>query len=173
MNVSFSCKLKKFKDTRLWSFYIEVPDNLSKQLITKDRRVFCELNGIIKFQAALMPSSLGFYFININKEIRTKLKIDQGSEISVVLTKDTSEYGIYVPDFFTELCYQDPDGKKYFHQLTPGKQRSLLHYIGKPKSEQKQLEKALIVFDYLKSVNGNLDFKELMEAFKNNRLKSK
>ena len=43
--------------------------------------------------------------------------------------------------------------------------------MGKPKSEQKQLEKVLIVFDYLKSVSVELDFKELNEAFKNNRFK--
>ena len=168
----FKAKLENFYDSKLWSYYIAVPDKVAKKLVEgKDRRVVCELNGIVKTQVALMPSSKGFYFINLNKAVRAKLKIDKGDEVSVVLSKDRSEYGIAVPDFFKELCYQDPEGSNYFHTLTPGKQRTMLHYMGVPKSEQKQLERALVILDYLKSVKGKLDFKELMEAFKQSRFK--
>jgi hypothetical protein len=172
MAEEFTAKLEHFYDSNLWSYYIAVPDKTAKKLIEgKDRRVVCELNGKLKIQVALMPSSKGFYFINLNKTVRTKLKIDKGDEVTVALTKDRSEYGIAVPEFFKELCYQDPEGSKYFHELTPGKQRTMLHYMGVPKSEQKQLERALIILDYLKSVEGKLDFKELLEAFKNSRFK--
>ena len=169
---NFVTQLANFDDSNLWAYYIPVPAKIVEKLIDKDRRVVCELNGKIKIQAALMPSAKGFHFINLNKEVRTKLKLNLGDNISVSLTKDVSEYGIAVPSFFSELCYQDPEGSEVFHKLTLGKQRTLLHYMGKPKAEQKQLEKALIILDYLKSVNGKLDFKELMEAFKSNRFKT-
>lgn len=173
MTHSFKSKLENFYDSNLWSFYIAVPDKVTKKLVEgKDRRVVCELNGKIKIQVALMPSSLGFHFINLNKTVRTKLKLNLGDEVSVSLTKDTSEYGIATPPFFAELCFQDPEGSEVFHKLTMGKQRTLLHYMGVVKSEQKQVERALIILDYLKSVNGKLDFKELMEAFKSSRFKS-
>jgi len=173
MAYSFKSKLENFYDSNLWSFYIAVPNNVTKKLVEgKDRRVVCELNGKVKVQVALMPSKLGFHFINLNKMVRTKLKLNLGDEVSVSLTKDISEYGIATPPFFSELCYQDPEGSEVFHKLTMGKQRTLLHYMGVPKSEQKQVERALIILDYLKSVNGKLDFKELMEAFKSNRFKT-
>ncbi len=119
----------------------------------------------------MLSNGAGDYFVMVNKEIRKKLKIETGDTLSITIKKDTSKHGMAVPEAFSELCQQDPEGNDVFHGLTPGKQRTLLHVMGKPKSEQKQLEKVLIVFDYLKSVSGELDFKELNEAFKNNRFK--
>lgn len=119
----------------------------------------------------MLSNGAGDYFVMVNKEIRKKLKIETGDTLSITIKKDASKYGMAVPEAFSELCQQDPEGNDVFHGLTPAKQRTLLHVMGKPKSEQKQLEKVLIVFDYLKSVSGELDFKELNEAFKNNRFK--
>ena len=155
----------------MWDFRLIVPQEYVKELIDNNRRVLCSINGAKKTHSALMSDGAGAHFIMINKELRKKLGIQAGDNLKVTIEKDTSIYGMAVPEAFTELCYQDPEGNKVFHSLTPGKQRSLLHIMGKPKSEQKQLEKVLVVFDYLKSVNGKLDFKELIEAFKNNRFK--
>ena len=64
------------------------------------------------------------------------------------------------------LLLVDEGGSHFFHQLTAGKQRSLLHVIGKPKSSAIRLKKAVIVLDFLKINNGKLDFKLLNIAFK-------
>lgn len=172
MKHTFKAKVE-FVDSSLgWHCFIPVPDKITKQLIEgKDRRVVCTINDKLKLQAALMPSKEGFHYIILNKTNRTKLKVEQGDQVEVSLTKDQSEYGTAIPDFFKEFCEQDPEGSELFHKLTAGLQRSLLYIMCKPKSENKQLEKVWIVFDYLKSVNGKLDFKELNEAFKNNRFK--
>lgn len=171
---SFKSKLE-FVDSSLgWHCFIPVPNAITKKLIVeKDRRVVCKINDKLKLQAALMPSKEGFHYIILNKTNRAKLKVEKGDSVHVVLTKDKSEYGAALPEFFKVFCEEDPEGSDLFHALTPGLQRSLLYLITKIKSENKQLEKAWIIFDYLKSVNGKLDFKELNEAFKNNRFNKK
>lgn len=172
MIYTFETKLKQDEtSTLMWDYRIIVPLEYVKSLLEDDKRVLCGINGLSKIHAALLSNGAGDYFIMVNKEIRKKLKIETGDTLSITIEKDTSTYGMAVPEAFTELCHQDPEGNDSFHALTPGKQRNLLHLMGKPKSEQKQLEKVLIIFDYLKSVNGELDFKELNEAFKNNRFK--
>ncbi len=172
MKHQFIGRLEKFTDTRIWSFYIRVPDEIKESLLKTSKRVICEFDEKLKIQMALLPKSDGFYFLNLNKETRKKLGLNEDDEINIEIWSDESEYGIFVPEVFVELCSQDLEGDKVFHELTPGKQRSLLYIMGKPKSEEKQLEKALIIFDYLKSVNGNLDYKELNIAFReNNRFK--
>lgn len=173
MEYKFKSRLT-FVDSSLgWHCFIEVPDKISKKLIDgKDKRVVCSINSVVKYQAALMPSKEGFHYVLVNKTNRKKLKTKDTDEVQVVLTKDKSEYGIATPEFFKEFCEQDPEGSKLFHQLTLGTQRSLLYIISKPKSENKQLEKCWVIFDYLKSVHGKLDFKELMAAFKNSRFKA-
>lgn len=168
----FKVKLSKDPNsTLLWNFRVYVPEAISNSLIDENRRVLCSINSEPHFHAALMPDRVNGFFIMINKDLRKKLGINEGDELTVCIEKDRSEYGMFVPEAFKELKYQDPEGSTLFHQLSMGKQRTLLHLMAKPKSESKQIEKTLIIFDYLKSVQGNLDFKELNEAFKNSRFK--
>jgi len=68
-----------------------------------------------------------------------------------------------------ELLQIDDEGNKLFHELTPGKQRSLLFIIGKPKNSDTRLRKALMTIDYLKEANGKLDFKELQTFYKDRK----
>jgi len=71
-----------------------------------------------------------------------------------------------IPPVFEELLNQDIEGENYFHQLTPGKQRNLIYIVSKPKSEILQLEKAIIILNYLKSTKGIIDYKELNNALR-------
>ncbi len=172
MIFSYSTPLTKDDESSLmWYFKIHVPDEYVQQLNKPDKRVLCSINGDDYFHCALTSNGQGSFHVIVNKERRKKLKIEVGDEVQVKIQKDKSKYGMPVTESFTALCEQDPEGDKLFHSLTMGKQRSLLNLMCKPKSETKQLEKVLIIFDYLKSVNGALDFKELNEAFKNNRFK--
>lgn len=159
-------------DGPVWHCYIPIPSDIAKPFIKKNKgRILCKLNEHPPFHGALMPKGDGTYFINLNKERRKKFGIEVGEEISVKLEIDTSKYGMPIPEVFEELLNQDPEGEKFFHDLTPGKQRSLIHIIGKPKSEKIKMEKALIILDFLKKSSGNLDYKLLNEAFKNNPYK--
>lgn len=161
----------KTDDSLGWNYRIIVPDDIMDQFKGTDKRVVCSINGSTLLHCALMSNGDGTFFIMTNADFRKKHQLNEGDELIVKLEKDESKYGMYVPDFFEELCFQDPEADRIFHELTSGKQRTLLHLISKLKREEKQLEKALIIFDYIKSVEGKIDFKELNEAFKNSRFK--
>ena len=70
---------------------------------------------------------------------------------------------------FEVLLEQDLEGAKIFEQLTPGRLRNLIHIIGKPKSSDIRLRKAVSILEYIKSTQGKIDFKELNEALRVNR----
>lgn len=150
----------------VWYFGIIVSKSKAAPYIDKDRRVLCSINEADAFQCALMPDGKGDYFININKERRKILKLEEGQEVLISLKKDKSKYGIPIPEEMEELLLQDEEGEAYFHALTLGKQRSLLYIIGKPKNSDTRLRKALVILDYLKATKGKLDFKKLNQAFK-------
>ncbi len=152
---------------QVWYAAILVPSEIAAQVVNKEnRRVICTINKQHTYQSALMPGGDGSFFINTNKEIRTKLKLEIGDSVEVILKPDDSEYGMPVPEELKSAWEIDEQAYAIFKKLTLGKQRSLVHIIGKPKSSEIRIKKALVVLDYLKSVNGNLDFKELNEAFK-------
>lgn len=169
--VQFKATLSNFYDSGVYWGYVNVPIELAEKVRGKERRVVCKLSDDIKFHCALMHNGKGGFFVNIKKEYQKKLGVLDGDELTIKLREDNSKYGFPVSEAFLELLYQDPEGDMVFHSLTKGKQRSLLHIINKVKREQLQLQKAHIILDYLKSVNGKLDYKELNQAFKNNRFR--
>jgi hypothetical protein len=165
-NTEFNSHLFK-KDGNVWDVAIYVPKNeIAKLLEYKDKRVLCTINNNHTIHCALMPHGNGDFYININKEIRKNAKLEVGDTVQIVLTKDTSKYGMPLPKELETAWEQDPEGYSIFHTLTIGKQRSLVYQIGLPKSSDIRINKALAMLDYLKSVRGNLDFKELNEAYK-------
>lgn len=153
----------------IWNLALFVEKDIAESIITSDRRVLVHFSTDFYIHAALMPDGNGEYFINVNKENRKKLNLTIGEEISFQIEKDNSKYGMPVPEEFKELWEFDIEFNTYFHDLTPGKQRSLLHMVNKMKSIDSRMKKALTICDYLKEVSGKLDYKELNIAFKNSK----
>ena len=123
-------------------------------------------------QCALMPYSQG-YFILINKTRVKKLGLRVNEEVQLFLEKDNSEYGHEMPESFEMLLEQDEEVSKYFHQLTPGKKRSLIYLVGKVKNVDSQLNKGLAILDHLKTDHKLLDYKKLNELIKEYNQRSK
>lgn len=166
--MKFETLLEQF-NSELWGFHIKVPAGIARKFTTdKNRRVLCTLNQQLTYPCALMPDGQGGFFITVNKENRKKLNLRLGDTLQAELKKDTSKYGMPVPEELGELLKQDDEGNQIFQSLLPGKQRNLLYLIGKYKHSDTRLTKAIIVINYLKSSGGKLDFKELNEAFREN-----
>jgi len=162
----FKTKIEKI-DSNIWTYIIRVPQPISDKILKQStKRVVCKINDVLEIQCALMGYGDGTYFINLNKEIRTKISKNGISELDIKLSIDDSEYGMPFPEELKELLELDDEGNKYFQNLTKGKKRSLIYIIGKPKNIDIRIRKAITIVNYLKSTNGKLDFKELNEALK-------
>ena len=112
-------------------------------------------------------------YILVNQKVRTELNLSDGDKVLITLEKDTSEYGIPMPESFRVLLDQDEVGSQFFHSLTPGKQRSLIYIVGKVKNVDSQLNKGLAILDHLTEVKGKLDFKALNVKIKEYNQRSK
>ena len=169
MQYEFIGALEKDPD-QLYFNHILIPQEISKALIAnKQKRFLCSINGDKPFHAGHVPNGKGQYFIIINKAKIKKYKLSSEKTCKVVISNDDSEYGINLPEEMAELFVQDPEGADLFHQLTPGKQRSLLHLVDKIKSPRIRLTKALIILEHLKEQKGTLDYKILNQDFKNKK----
>jgi len=158
-------------DWSVWYYHFPIDKKTTDLLSSEDhKRVICIINGAVKMNSALMPMGEGSY-IMVNKATREKLGLKEGDEVILELQKDTSEYGMPMPESLQVMLDQDEQGSKYFHSLTPGKQRSLIYIVSKVKSLDKQINKSLAILEHLKDVQGKLDFRMLNEKIKeyNNR----
>jgi Domain of unknown function (DUF1905)/Bacteriocin-protection, YdeI or OmpD-Associated len=163
--VTFEAVLEKFDPQSGWH-YIPVSSETAAifRFESNSRRVLCTLEDTEPFQCALMPHN-GAYFVLVNKRMRGVLGVEAGDRLLVRLQKDESKYGLPMPEEFREVLNQDAEGDKLFHSLTPGKQRSLLYYVGKVKDIDRRIRVALVIVNHLRE-NGKVIDKMLYEELK-------
>lgn len=166
MKASFQTHISKFDDS-IWSYHLKVPEDIYQSFAKlKIKRVLMQINSSEKLHAGFMPEGNGKYFLMLSKELMKNLQFAGGQLVSVCIEEDTTRYGMPISDEMKELLELDPEGEALFHNLTPGKIRSLLHFINKFKSSDKRIEKSIIILEHIKANSGKLDWKALNEAFK-------
>ena len=164
--VKFETTLTKSPADSGWHFLI-----VTKEIVTKFgfegkfKRVVCTINGGESFQCALLPSGDKFYII-VNKTKRDALGIVAGETVDVLLERDESKYGLPMPEEFAEVLKQDSVGDQLFHELTAGKQRSILYLLSRSKDIDLRIHQALLVVEHLKENEGKIVDKLLYEELK-------
>jgi hypothetical protein len=113
-----------------------------------------------------MLQKSGLYFILLNQPLVKKQKWVFGDTLIIHLVPDDSTYGMPISEEFQEVLASDPEGSDWFHQLTPGKQRSLLHVINKIKSSELKIERSFVIMEHLKRQQGKLDYQILNQDIK-------
>lgn len=160
-------------DNKLWGAHFRVPVDVAKKLIDKEsHRVICTLNGKEEYQCAILHYRRRLPVISVNQGLRKKLRLDFGSEVDVLLRKDSSEYGLPLPEELQELLRQDDEGNRLFHALTRGKQRTLLYIIGSAKDTDKRASRAVTIVRHLKTNRGKINHKQLSVMLRGPRVQA-
>lgn len=164
----FTTILERQESSLSWNYYFLVPRDVSQQILQKgSRRVICSVNEQVSFHAALMPDGKGEYNVLLNQEKRNNLGLRNGETLNISLQIDRSTFGVEVSEEFMEVLYQDINGAlSFFDKLTPGKQRSLIHWVDSVKSSEIRIRRALVLVSHLLQSNGKIDFKVLNQMIK-------
>lgn len=126
-------------------------------------RVICTVNNKLSFQGGLVALGEGSAYITLNAKRMKELGVKLGSEVTISLAKDESEFGMEVPEELSELLKQDPEGKKRFETLSPGKQRYIIHYVSSVKSSHLRADRAVLLISNLKKLPlGKENFREML-----------
>lgn len=116
----------------------------------KVKRFICALNDGFEMPCALQAQKGGARYIMLSKRIQAESEIDFTGPVQVTLTEDDSEYGYPVPEEWQAILDFDEEAAEYFHRLTPGRQRSVLHLVSSPKREATRIDRALRIAENLK-----------------------
>lgn len=163
----FSSHLEE-SNNRLWGQHFIVPAPIGAALTenSDDKRVVCKINNMVEYQCAMVSKGAGVYIVSVNKARVKKLGLKIGDQVQVDLYKDDSEYGLPVPEEFTEVLEQDPAAKAFWEKLTPGKQRTLLYIVAQPKNSDLRIGRALVIAEHLKAYNGKINFRALNDGLR-------
>lgn len=115
-------------------------------------RLLCRINEFEAFQCGLVSLGKGEAYISINKKRMKAYNLVDGDIVEVVLELDESEYGMTMAEELEEILFQDEEGYKRFQNLSPGKQRYIIHYVNAVKSSQLRIDRALLLINNLKNL---------------------
>ncbi|HEV7350016.1 YdeI/OmpD-associated family protein [Telluribacter sp.] len=161
--VTFTTRIHSL-DYLLGMTYLEIPGSIVQQLGGGfSQRLVCTVNGAVSWQCGLVALGQGNAYISISAKRMKTLKVLLGDEVVVALVKDESEYGVEVPEELRELFEQDPLGYQRFQQLSPGKQRYIINYVGTVKSSQLRIDRAIRLIENLKRLpTGKEQFRDIL-----------
>lgn len=103
----------------------------------------------------------GQYLISFGKRYQKELGVFPTDFFEFQLIENTTEYGVEIPEAMKAVMESDPEGLSYFKNLTDGRKRGLIYYVKRFKTEQTQVDKALVIFENLK--RGITDPRELIK----------
>ncbi|MBI4429065.1 MAG: DUF1905 domain-containing protein [Ignavibacteriales bacterium] len=161
LRIHFTATLERSQN-KLWGCHFRVPSAIARKFIdSRSRRVICALNDSTEKQCALIPFGGGSFVITVNKSLQKQLNLKVGLTVRVQLSKDKSSYGLPMPEELREVLRQDKEGDRLFHDLTPGKLRTLLYIVGQANNIDGRIFRALTIVRHLKSNAGKINYKEL------------
>ncbi|SFR31269.1 Bacteriocin-protection, YdeI or OmpD-Associated [Robiginitalea myxolifaciens] len=112
--------------------------------------VVVEFEGkTLSFHAALRKYK-GRFQIMFSKNKQKELGVFPNDYIRLYLRKDTTRYGVEMPEELTEVFYQDPEAHELFKTLSDGACRSVIYAVLRYKTPQRRVELALEVCNRLK-----------------------
>lgn len=156
MNVEFSFRteLRQFTENApgLNMHYLVVPQSVVRKINASLPARFVVTFMGQTWHGAVMPVGDGQGFVMIKKPLVRKLGLNIGDKADLYLVEDTSKYGMPMCEELEAVLTQDEEANERFHALTPGRQRNIIHYIGKIKNPQLRIDKALFFMDNLKKL---------------------
>ncbi len=114
----------------------------------------------------MLPQANGSFVISVNATVRKKHNLSFGDEVDVKLEKDSTKYGLPMPEELAELLRQDKEGNRLIHALTPGKRRTLLYIVGAVKNPDARARRAAVIVHHLKLNNGSINYRQLYQQLK-------
>lgn len=139
-------------------FYVLIPSEVLTKLNNGEekgkfnQRVIIRVNDLLEWNGGVVALREGNGYITISKARMKQLNVEQYDEVSVVLTKDDSEFGHTFPEELQEVFRQDPEAEQRFRGMSPGKQRTIIYYILQVKSSEKRIERSWTFMNNLKLI---------------------
>lgn len=136
-------------------YHITIPKKIFKPFAeAKQSRVKIKAshqNKSIEFYAAVKKDkNTDDYKMMFGKRLQKELGLLQNDYFTMQLFKDTSKYGVEVPEELDAVFKSDVEAYNIFETLTPGKKRSIIYGVSRFKNSQTRIDKALIMCDNLK-----------------------
>lgn len=150
-------------------FYVEIPFEALVHFSTPEtkniynQRLLISLNGGDPWHGGVVSLGNQTGYITVKGTILKKLGVKEDDTVSVTLKEDETEYGMEVPEEFTEVLRQDPEAEERFLALPMSKRRYVIYYVSQVKSSVKRIERSWFLMNNLKKLpRGKEEFRQML-----------
>ena len=105
----------------------------------------------------------GKHYMMFGKRYQKELGVFPNDYFKLQFFKDTSKYGVEVPEEFEAVMISDYDAYQLFESLTDGRKRGLIYAIARYKNPQTRIDKTLLLCENLK--RGIRDPRKMLKSF--------
>jgi hypothetical protein len=144
---------------------LEIPERYAIPFLDSGQkrvRVSAEFEGkSIEFHAALQKYRERFV-MTFGKRYQKELGVFPNDYFRLQLFKDSSKYGVDMPEELKAVLESDEKVNDIFHSFTEGRMRSIIYTIARYKNSQTRIDKSLVLAENLK--RGIRDPKDLFRT---------
>lgn len=138
-------------DTDMRQHYVPVPHDIADALSAAGvRRLVATLNGH-PVRRALHRTRDGERFVVLSRSLLRDIGARFGETITVVLQPDPDPDAVDLGEELAAVLEQDEAAAARFASLTPGRQRSLAHYVTSARRAETRISRALELAHKLKT----------------------
>ena len=138
----FSATLSRF-DGKAAYHYVEVPSELALKIIgTGSRRVIVKIFDK-EYRRAILNRKPDLNYIFIGKAVMNEQGILCGAILDLEIWSDPNPEDLGIPEELTETLKQDKEAAERFYAFTPGRQRSMAHYVKTAKRTETKIKRSL------------------------------
>ena len=130
-----------------------IPGDVIEELCIKGvTRLLGEVNDV-PINLAALSNGDGRYYLHISRDLQRTAHIVMGVPVTVSISIDPDPRRVDLPEEFEIALDQDPEAAKKFYAFTPGKQRSLAHYVSSAKREETRITRAIDLCEKIRTDN--------------------
>ena len=123
--------------------YLPIPEEMATVLQErKVRRVIGTLNGI-PVNRGVMGSKEGDCYLILGRSLLRDIGVILGDTVEAELEEDPNPNQVDIGEEFEAVLEEDEAAADRFYTMTPGKQRSLAHYVTSAKRVETRIKRAL------------------------------
>ena len=130
-------------ETGMKMHYLPIPSEMASVLKDRNiRRVIGTLNGV-QVNRGIMGSKDGDCYLILGRSLLRDIGVILGDTIEAELEEDPNPNQVEIGEEFEAVLEDDQPAAHRFYNMTPGKQRSLAHYVTSAKRVETRIKRAL------------------------------
>lgn len=168
-SVEFQYQTTIHRLEKLKLFYVEIPLKALEFFSTPEtknifnQRLMIALNGGTPGHGGVVSLGNQTGYISIKGKILKDLHLSLGDTVNIMLTEDTTEFGMEFPEELQEILRQDPEAERRFNALPMGKRRYIIYTVLQVKNSQLRIDRAWKMMTNLKNApEGKESFKDIL-----------